>query len=249
MRMTTLFGLFLTASFALAGEADFGLTGIGALQTARLAALCSEDSLTSCDVTFEFHDINGRILKQDRMQLVPGSGGTSDLPSLPGLFASRLEIDPCIKVERGLAVASLQIMDNLTGRTNVFVNWADGSVSKLRDLDFGVTGITALDTARLSAYCEADETRSAESCDVTLEFHDLQGRTVKQSRVTLQSGTGIFVDLKLAETRTSARRFEIDPCVKVGRGTAIGSFELIDTFTGRSTVLARAGIALAAALP
>ena len=47
--------------------------------------------------------------------------------------------------------------------------------------------------------------------------------------MTLQPGTGRFLDLRAAEMGLTARRGEIVPCIRVGHGAAVATFELIDT--------------------
>jgi len=158
-----------------------------------------------------------------------------------GAAANPGEIIPCIKVGRGIAVVSFQTFDNFTTRSNLLLNWADRSMAQSGDLEFGPAGITPLDTARLAAYCPDEPARTglpADPCDVTFQFHDLRGRLVKQSRMTLQPGTGGSLDLRSSEVGSSAGRVEIIPCVLVGRGLAVGSIRVLDNFTGHAQVLA-----------
>ena len=71
---------FATAALAAAEtEADFGLIGIAAFEDARLTAYCDGSVAPNpCAVTFTFHDINGRTLKQATLTLQPGTGGFLD---------------------------------------------------------------------------------------------------------------------------------------------------------------------------
>jgi hypothetical protein len=55
---------------------------------------------------------------------------------------------------------------------------------------------------------------------------------VKQTRLVLQPDTAGFVNLKWEETGSTARKVDIFPCIKVGSGNPVGSFAIIDTFTG-----------------
>ena len=69
---------FATAALASAADANFGLIGISRFETARLTAYCDGSVVpTPCDITFEFHDMSGRTVKQASMTLQPGTGGHS----------------------------------------------------------------------------------------------------------------------------------------------------------------------------
>lgn len=223
-----------TAALATAAtEADFGLIAVSSFETARLAAFC-DGSVTPapCDITFEFHDVNGRTLKQANLILQPNTGGFVDFTPPPAAVGIPLEIDPCWTIQRGAAFASLQVFDVFSLRTRIMINWADGSVRPAGELDFGMAGITRSDTARLGAVCEGDGSVLPPPCDVSFEFHDAAGRTVKQTRLVLQPDTAGFVNLKWEETGSTARKVDIIPCIKVGSGNPVGSFAIIDNFTG-----------------
>src|SRR6185436_2394607 len=60
---------------------------------------------------------------------------------------------------------------------------------------------------------------------------------LKQSSMTLQPGTGAFLDLRGTEAGAGGTTGEIVPCVKVFRGVAVVSFQTFDNFTARSNVL------------
>src|SRR5438552_1850315 len=115
----SLFALIAAALPAAAVEADFGLVGITGFETARLNAFCDGSvTPTPCDITFEFHDIGGRTLKQVSMLLQPETSGFVDFSLPAAAFApGRVEINPCLKVVRGTAQASVEIFDNFTQRT------------------------------------------------------------------------------------------------------------------------------------
>lgn len=236
------------AGLAMAADADFGVTGITSFETARLTAFCRNDAdrtgiaPDSCDVIFEFHGLQGRSLKRSVMTLPPGTGAFLDLRGVEaGAAATPGEIIPCVIVGRGIAVISFQTFDNFTTRSNLLLNWADRSLARSGDLDFGPAGITPVDTVRLGAFCPDDATRTGlppDPCAVTFQFHDLRGRLMKQSKITLQPGTGGSLDLRSAEIGSTAGRVEIIPCVLVGRGMAVGSVRVVDNFTGHANVLA-----------
>ncbi|HJZ97514.1 MAG TPA: hypothetical protein VKE70_13485 [Candidatus Solibacter sp.] len=99
------------------------------------------------------------------------------------------------------------------------------------DLDFGLSGITPVETARLSAFCPGDS-----PCDVTFVFHDIRGGTLKRTAITLEPGTGGSMDLTVSEAGVPVNRLEIVPCVLVGRGDVIASYQVFDNFTLRTRI-------------
>jgi hypothetical protein len=233
--------LAMGALAAAATEADFGLIGITGFENARLTADCDGSVVPGpCAITLTFHDINGRTLKEATLTLQPGTGGFLDFTPAQGAFGVPVLLDPCVKVLRGAAFLSLEVFDTFTQRTRILINWGDRSLARTGDVDFAVAGITSFDTARLGAFCEADGSVMPPPCDVTLEFHDLQGNLLKQSRMTLQPDTGGFLDLRWSETRSISRRVELDPCVKVAvsGGPAVGTFAIVDNFIGLTLVQA-----------
>src|SRR5204862_4598687 len=101
MNRRLVFLAFTTAALASAADANFGLIGIARFETARLTAYCDGSvTPTPCDITFEFHDIGGRTLKQAAMTLQPGTGGFVDLTPAETGIAGMVQIDPCWKVLR-----------------------------------------------------------------------------------------------------------------------------------------------------
>lgn len=231
-------GLF-TAAMAVAAQGDFGLVGISSIDTARLTAYCDDDATatpSACDITFLFLGSRGTVLKQSTITVQPGNSGFLDFNLAGG--SSPVEIQPCWKVLRGTAMASLEVFDIFTERTRILINWGDRPVARTGDVDFGLAGITPFDTGRLSAYCEGDGSVAPPACDITFEFHDMAGRLIKQSRMILPANSGGYVDVKWAEIGTTARRVEIQPCWKgavggiVPLGSAIATFAVIDNFTG-----------------
>jgi len=231
---------------AAAAEIHFGVAGITPIETARLAAFCSDEPIgglppAPCIVSFLFHDPAGRILKQSSETLQPGTGGHLDLRTSDfGLTARRGEIIPCIKVAGGAAFGNVQIFDNFSQRTRVMTNYADRLQARTGELHFGLAGITPFDTLRLNALCsdEVPRTGDVEPCWVTFIFHNNAGRILKQATITLQPGKAGFLDVRAAEIGLTARRGEMIPCIRVGRGGVIANFEMIDTFTGLTLLLA-----------
>ena len=220
--------------------------GITPIETARLGAYCSDEPVgglpaSPCLVILIFHDLTGRVLKQSSETLQPGTGGHLDLRTSDfGLTARRGEIIPCLRVAGGAAFGNVQIFDNFSQRTRVMTNHADRLQARTGELHFGLAGITPFDTLRLNAFCPDEATRAggAEPCDVTFIFHNNAGRILKQATVTLQPGKAGFLDVRAAEIGLTARRGEVIPCIRVARGGAIANFEMIDTFTSLTLLLA-----------
>jgi hypothetical protein len=230
----------IMAAAAFATEADFGILTVTRVDTARLTAYCDVDGSvtpTPCDIVFEFHDLKGGTLKQATMVLQPGTGGYLDFTPAS---ASPVQIDPCWKILRGVGFASLEVFDIFTQRTRVLINWGDRPAPSRGDVDFGLVGLTQLDTLRVGVFCEeVDGSVAPSPCDVTVMYMNAQGRTVKESRLLLAPETGGFLDLKLSETGgTAASRTEIHPCIKVASssdlplGAVVSSLAVIDGFTG-----------------
>jgi hypothetical protein len=234
MKFHILPALLISALPALAFDADFGMIGVTPFETAHLNAFCDGSVVpVPCDVTFEFHDIRGGTLKQVSMVLQPETTGFADFGlASPVSFANRVEVIPCIKVLRGTAQPSLELMENFTHRTRMLITWSSGAMARSNaDVDFGAAGITIYDTARMGASCQGDST-DAVPCDVTFEFHDANGRTLKSARMSIAPGTAASLDLTFANTAASAGRVTIDPCWTVASGAAVLSLQILDEFSG-----------------
>ena len=233
--------ILATAAIARADVAHFGLIQITPLENARLTAYCDDSSATPCDIDFLFVHSSGRVLKHTTLTIQPGSSGFADLTAAQSGIAGPVLIEPCWKVARGAALASLEVFDILTLRTRILINWGDRSVPRTGDVDFGMAGVTPFDTARLSAFCPNEESIPGAgpiACDVVFRFHDSGGRVIKESRTTLQPGTSGFAELRWPEIGASTRRVEIEPCWTVAGGLAVGTFAVIDNLTGLTIVQA-----------
>jgi hypothetical protein len=226
---------FMAAALpAAAAEAHFGLIGITSFETARLNAFCDGSvTPTPCDITLEFHDINGRVLKQTSMIINPESSVCVDYSVGARAFVSgRVEIEPCFTVLRGTAQASVEIFDNFTQRTRLLINWGAGAMPRVAaDVDFGAVAITRADIARMGAFCEADSS-VVPACDVTFEFHDANGGVLKSQRMSVPAGTGAYLDLRYIEAGSTATRVTIEPCFTVANGAAVLDLQTIDSLTG-----------------
>ena len=230
-------GLLLLLARMEASEVHFGLIGLAAADIARLSAYCSEEAPADlCELELHFHDIRGQIVKRTALSLQPGFTGFLDVRPADLGVAGRVSIVPCVFVGRGRVFGSARVFDFLTQRQRVLANWADRSQARTGELHFGVSGITGFDTARINTVCAADS--RAEGCEVTLIFHLPGGRILKQATMTLGPGEGAFLDLRSAEVGLGARPGEIIPCLRVGRGAVFATYELIDTATGFTTLVA-----------
>ncbi|HEX3747550.1 MAG TPA: hypothetical protein VHW09_26620 [Bryobacteraceae bacterium] len=236
---------------AAAADFDLGLVGITPFETARMNAFCDGSvTPTPCDITFEVHDTNGNVLKQVSMILQPETTASVDYVLRAAIaFPARVEIDPCWKVLRGSAQLSLELIENLTQRTHLLINWAAGAAPRsTADVDFGATGITRFDTARMGAACAGDSTDDP-ACDVLFEFHDAAGNVLKSARMSIRPGASAFLDLNISDTSAAGGRVTIDPCWTVAGGAAVVDLQTIDRLTGMTVTQAfPAAFATAAAI-
>jgi len=228
-------------------DVHFGVASITSFETARVAAFCSGDASAGrmaepCLITFLFHPARGGVLKQAIVTLAPGTGDFLDLRGTEaGAGGSPVEIIPCIRVGRGGAFASFQSFDNFTARTRLLALWGGPPDFRPGKGEFAPAGITPFDMARVSAFCSDELTLTglpAEACDVEFKFHDLSGRLLKQSTITLQPGAAGSLDLRAAEAGITSGRGEIQARMTVGRGAAVGGLRVIDTLSGRTNALA-----------
>src|SRR5262245_26239300 len=65
------------------------------------------------------------------------------------------------------------------------------------EVHYGLIGVAATDTARLSAFCS--EEAPADPCDLDLHFHDIRGQIVKRSALNLQPGFTGSLDVRPSE--------------------------------------------------
>ena len=229
-------------------DSDFGTIGITSFETARMIAFCDGSVVPApCDITFTFHDLNGKVLKQTTMTLAPETTGFLDF-SLTGLavFSGRVEINPGWTVLRGTAQASLELIENFTQRTRLLIAWSGGAMPRPGgDVDFGAADITAFDTARMSAACQA----SGPACNVVFTFHNATGEVLQTSRAVVQPGAAAFADFRIPSTSASGGRITIDPCWTVANGSAVLSFQTFDTFSGLTLTQAFPSLFASASLP
>ena len=218
---------------------SYGIVGMYAHRpgvTSRLNAVCSPATTSPCDLALEFHDIHGVLVAQTETILRPGQTASLDQPVSRDFMPDAGELIPRWFLKSGMADVSFEILDS-SMRTNFFVNWADGSVSKMGNLNSGPVGITAADTVRAKVYCDGSVrpgiAASASTCRATLGFTDtVSGRVLKQSRVMLAPGTGGYLDLNYEDTPQTSPRQEVIPQLTVTGGNAVGGFAVLDRATG-----------------
>jgi hypothetical protein len=105
---------------------------------------------------------------------------------------------------------------------------------------FGLIGLLPHETARLNAFCDGlvvpAPSMPATPCEAILEFHDINGRLLQHSEVTLRPGTGGFLDQQPPPSgdRTAA---QIVPSWRFVRGNAVASLELFDSSSLRTRIL------------
>ena len=91
---------------------------------------------------------------------------------------------------------------------------------------FGMIGIDAFATLRVNALCAEGPLPldvPPGPCNVTLEFHDITGRVLKQMTKTLAPGEGTFLDLRGSDMPLTGRHMELAPCIRpVGLGFVLG---------------------------
>jgi hypothetical protein len=103
----------------------FGMIGIDPFSTARVGAICSAGPLPGgvppgpCDVTMDFRDLNGVVVTQKTVSLMPGQGAFLDLMgSQQRISGRRAEYQPGIRpVGRGFVLGSVEVFDDFTGRS------------------------------------------------------------------------------------------------------------------------------------
>jgi hypothetical protein len=140
-RLVSLLALALAALVSAPAQtgSGFPVVGIAAGQSARInvlnAARPDPANPTSCNVTLQFMDTNGKLLKQTAVNLQPGAGGGLDFgwAELPGndlrtevravlLFGYSGGANPPAAILQqsacGYLVPSLEVYDNGTGRTS-----------------------------------------------------------------------------------------------------------------------------------
>jgi hypothetical protein len=100
------------------GNVEFGPVNLTRSDTGRTKAFCDGSVRTACNVTFAFFDASGRMLKESRMTLQPGTIGFADLLySEAGSTDRTVEIRPMLSVGEGPAIASFALIEAGSGRT------------------------------------------------------------------------------------------------------------------------------------
>ena len=214
---------------------SYGLVGMYAHQPGTksvLSMLCANaNDGNPCAGTLEYLDIYGVLVSQQHVSLRPGMiGSLEQLGPLDRTLPAR-ELIPVWFLTSGKVVVSLEMFDT-TGRTSLFTNWADGSVSRLGNLFSGPIALTALDTGRLKVYCDGSVRNT--TCDAILSFTDaVTGQVLMQSRVALTPGAGSILDISFRDSSVGLARGVI-PAVTVNGGRAVANVTLFDATTGNT---------------
>ena len=113
-------------------EIEFGMIGGAVGQTARLSLVYraeKDDPSMPPPIQVEFIWMNrqGAVIARSLQTVQPGHGALSDLNLNSLTRAGRFEIQPCVKIltdpiRRVEVGGSLEIYDNLTGRTSVYAD-------------------------------------------------------------------------------------------------------------------------------
>ena len=100
------------------GNVEFGPVNLTRSDTGRTKAFCDGSVRTACNVTISYFDANGRMLKESRMTLQPGTSGFTDLSySEAGSTDRTVEIRPTLNIGEGPVIASFALLDAEGGRT------------------------------------------------------------------------------------------------------------------------------------
>jgi hypothetical protein len=100
------------------GNGSFGMAGITASDRGRASAFCpaangSTDRPAPCDVSFEFQDVSGKVLKTSRLTVQPGTASFVDLTwQETESRERRVEVEPLWQVTSGAPVLTFGIVDN-----------------------------------------------------------------------------------------------------------------------------------------
>jgi hypothetical protein len=113
-------------------EIEFGMIGGAFGQTARLNLVYRADKddpsmPPPIQVEFIWHNRQGDVIARSLQTVQPGHGAFSDINFNSLTRANRFELQPCIRIltdptRRVVVGGSLEIYDNMTGRTSVYAD-------------------------------------------------------------------------------------------------------------------------------
>jgi hypothetical protein len=112
-------------------EIEFGMIGGAFGQTARLSLVyrvdSDEEKPPPIQVEFIWMNRQGAVIARALQTVQPGQGGFSDLNLNSLTRANRFELLPCVRIltdptRRVEVSGSLEIYDNMTGRTSVYAD-------------------------------------------------------------------------------------------------------------------------------
>jgi hypothetical protein len=118
----------------------FSLIGMNPDQTARFGISCPNVAIRGlspgpCRGTLSFRDSCGAEVKQTRYSLKPGESAFAELT--PGDIdwgdRNRFEFEPSIKPQSGRAVPAVQLVSNITGKTEMYVGPVSPRLGMIED--------------------------------------------------------------------------------------------------------------------
>lgn len=260
----------------------FGVAGLAHLQTARLNVAAvgggAPDPAGVCRVGLGFRDAGGQLFRDASgmdvaAELLVASGRAVSLDlreadAFRGRTGRRVAVRPEVRwldptsgpSPCGILVATLEIIDSLTGRT-VLLNFASPDVVSSTEPDvpsflFGLVGLHKVQTARLNVAAVGGGTPDASELPVCPfevgfvdemgeAFRDASGMPIVASGV-VAAGQATYLELKAVDAfrETTGLRRAFRPAVRVLSAATdepcvrpVPTLELFDTLTGRGNLL------------
>lgn len=153
--------------------------------------------------------------------------------TLTSIIGQRIEVLPTITLTAGVANqcnASAEVFDNLLEISSVVV---PGALNVATPVEFGMLGVTELQTARLNVVAYPTE-----PCIGQLSFVNAQGAQVGNTlNVQLAPGQATFLDLPGTTLVTKlGQRAEVQPMLTVNNGSCAASTEVYLNGLGTTSV-------------
>ena len=266
-------------------QIDLGMVGLAHLQSAQLNVVMvgggTPDPSDDCRVGISFFDAAGQLFRDTSGMPIAAEAILSDQAARLDLreadafrgrtglrvaFRARMQAldlppttgpDPCRRV-----VATLEVVDNLTGRTNLLAvgGGSPDPGANPQEIPFGMVGLARLQTARLSVVAVgggSPDPNGLPSCPVALGFVNSMGQPFLDAsgmpiaaEGTLAPGQAGALDLRAADAfrGLTSLRVAFRPVMRV-LATAppnpcqppVATLEVFDSLTGRTNLLAVGG--------
>ena len=241
-------------------EFIFGSVGLTATQTARLNVVNTADGVSITRV-LKFLDAAGNIIVTKTVTLAPGEAGFLDLNGA-SLGAGRVQIravDPTCPGCNGQPVfatlQTLEFIDNITGRTDVFYAPAqfkpEGPPGS--PLPFGMIGVGPGQTLRINVSSAPGALNPTDPIRVLLSFARSNGQLITnadghplQPTLNLLPGQTASFDLSADQILNGVSRAEIRPVIQPdgppGKPSGppnkiIATAEIINDATAKTVIL------------